>query len=928
MILRPHLTFLDDCNRAKNIFSRLTVLIGLFLVSTQTSAQSASTLDTAYHLNPIYHHDPNLANIPALYNKFHLRHNGYKSSCYSGSSSSNLTHIYLPMYSSDNDTFYYFYVPEHYDHFFKYTKFDTITMKSDIAYTASGWLDYPLQHRFESSSDTVYRPFEDVEVTLPCHSNQKVYYKFEIRTFDPADSSNTVCVSHTQSLMLQSGKIQKRSNPGEVTYIQRSFDPSKPTSPNNRCKVRLDFLYDIKIHDDERFYFSMKWVDGDTIGGAKKSARKSSTWGTSTVDFNLYTQTSSIFPSLNSDYTSPVVIGKVYMAELKLSPAFTYFELTSFENLDVNSDFHDDYHTYPLYIVPRPPNYRASASSSFNGIRVTWDNLSGASGLNSIRVLSQNVGDPREWNVLTTTTNKSTVSLTDVNAIPGQKYIYRIQLIDQYDRVFEETYCFGKRDENGRVTGKVVTKSNNPIEGVPVVARAVIDDFDYFYSDTTDNTGSFDIRNINYGRGVAQYEIFPHLEKHYYDPSKVTRSLDISVPTATGLLFKDTTSYVLTGKVTRNAQNSCPIAGAVITLDGNPTIYSTDENGEFTLIIEEPGNYTIGVKHEVGNRSFSFAPNSLSVNINGDIDSLDFTSTTVDTLHLSVLSGCGSPVADSVLVMITNTADGKSCFTQYTKVYAADGGSMSLILPATNYDVEVVNMWPPNSNIINKLGSKHVDLSHPDSSHSALFKYQGDYSLDIVNPPDKICINGDSTHYLKQGEQYTLLFQVTEVHDYYNHHACLVDTGLIQIDDEISDLGEVIELEVKDGAAFHPINPGLPNLIRTGNYPNQKRVNATFKSIGSSETNRAQNTLWSFVEGHRPRQQTFVTKTPELPFFILHDPPGSGSYSYMEEETTFQQEFSQSFSMGLTQVASLLMLRLDLEYLFHSQAKKLAHPYM
>ncbi|MEM1094460.1 MAG: T9SS type A sorting domain-containing protein [Bacteroidota bacterium] len=46
-------------------------------------------------------------------------------------------------------------------------------------------------------------------------------------------------------------------------------------------------------------------------------------------------------------------------------------------------------------------------------------------------------------------------------------------------------------------------------------------------------------------------------------------------------------------------------------------------------------------------------------------------------------------------------------------------------------------------------------------------------------------------------------------------------------------------------------------------------------------------TVWAVVEGFRERQSTFVTfSTDEMPLWILHDPPGSNSYAYVEEGFT------------------------------------------
>jgi hypothetical protein len=47
-----------------------------------------------------------------------------------------------------------------------------------------------------------------------------------------------------------------------------------------------------------------------------------------------------------------------------------------------------------------------------------------------------------------------------------------------------------------------------------------------------------------------------------------------------------------------------------------------------------------------------------------------------------------------------------------------------------------------------------------------------------------------------------------------------------------------------------------------------------------SDLNRfATQTDWVLTEGVKPLESTYATTSPEIPFMIIHDPPGDGSSS-------------------------------------------------
>jgi hypothetical protein len=112
--------------------------------------------------------------------------------------------------------------------------------------------------------------------------------------------------------------------------------------------------------------------------------------------------------------------------------------------------------------------------------------------------------------------------------------------------------------------------------------------------------------------------------------------------------------------------------------------------------------------------------------------------------------------------------------------------------------------------------------------------------------------------------------------------------------DNISEV-DPITLPLVDGRVYYPVNPGVPNIAGGGAHPYQKLLQLQAE-VGFS--NPVTEEIWALVTGHRPREQTFVTRTPELPFFVVHDPPGDASYAYLEQGTSLTYAYSNSVQLG------------------------------
>lgn len=105
----------------------------------------------------------------------------------------------------------------------------------------------------------------------------------------------------------------------------------------------------------------------------------------------------------------------------------------------------------------------------------------------------------------------------------------------------------------------------------------------------------------------------------------------------------------------------------------------------------------------------------------------------------------------------------------------------------------------------------------------------------------------------------------------------------------------VITLTQKDGDTLYTFRAGQPNTTVNTVWP-ERSYTETFQILAETGSHSVEWAPLSAVKGSYFRgfiigarsseSQSFVTKGPELVKYILHDPPGNGSYSFREQGTS------------------------------------------
>lgn len=389
----------------------------------------------------------------------------------------------------------------------------------------------------------------------------------------------------------------------------------------------------------------------------------------------------------------------------------------------------------------------------------------------------------------------------------------------------------------------------------------------------SDAAGKFSFKNVFFDESRA-FTLNAYKPDHGFSPGTISFTLDMDNPSDRDNIVVDTTSFTVGGKV-YYASTDCPLAGAEIIMNGQGTGVFTKADGTYLLTVENPGNIQISASFGDSASAHSFLPTTLNMDINDNIFDADFADINTSRLYGRVGAACDNSLGVATINIISTT----QC---YSKTIQTDAdGSYSIDLPSQPYLVTAEIADLPN--LFNLI---HTNLTFRDS----LINF-------IDREPPTIRITGfPETCYdvpvVAQFDKYPLTIEVLDSH---GEDSCPVDTGFITIYDAVGgDPDTPVQLRLSNGQASYILTPGDPNILDGGEHPFQKLFQVTANVDGVTSSNEQ----WVLVTGHRPRTQTFVTKTPELPIMMLRDPPGDESYSYLERGSAVTSSFKLSHEVS------------------------------
>jgi hypothetical protein len=476
-----------------------------------------------------------------------------------------------------------------------------------------------------------------------------------------------------------------------------------------------------------------------------------------------------------------------------------------------------------------------------------------------------------------TTPSQTTAADQSNSLLPGYYYNYLITSIpDGYLR--DSTW--GRLLPDGIISGTVTTSGGGKLPNVKIVAKregTVESDTTTYYSANTDKDGKYSITEIYYGES-SDFTVYPVMEDHGFDPTEMLITL-LSAKPSDQANFQDTTSLTVMGKVLqRTPKGNYPIPDISILLD-NDTIDQgvlTDSTGEFSLAITLAGEHTITPALE----AHLFSPPSITMNIIDNIEGVTFIDTTEFKLDGYVSASCNTYIGQAKLRI-------SDIYGYFDLLVETDTtGYYSIDLPARKYTIDVESFTSFDESIVATndvlayFQADTIDVSGNDTTYNAVYMLPPLLEIDWGNN-SSAC----GSIIMSQGDTTNVSFYVTEE---LNGKSCNTNEGYIVVTQNIeSDNPEDDTLHIENGAAIFTMVPGEPKI--DGNY--YKKLKAT-AYVGNNEVTSGEIDV--LVIGNRPRDNTFTTVTPSMPFLILHDPPGDASYSYLEESSSIENAMSFS----------------------------------
>ena len=422
----------------------------------------------------------------------------------------------------------------------------------------------------------------------------------------------------------------------------------------------------------------------------------------------------------------------------------------------------------------------------------------------------------------------------------------------------------------------------------------------------TDFYGNYNISKISYGSGT-QYKILPSRPLHEFSPVFKLRTLNGSNPIADQVDFEDTSNYPVAG-VVRYVGTDCFAADVFVYLDGQPVSGGiTSQFGEFSYDVPI-GQHYLSPVHGLGD----FRPEHYPYCYNPDPDLADcpsphnFTTPVTNILFydhhknkltIDVSGGTCDLSLGAVEVRVQST-DPSSCLDE---VYTTDAtGHLELLLPPISYIVNVDLLDYPliTADSNPEFGPRTASLIAGDLDLT--YKYYAPPNITLENIPSG-CM-GESNVEIPIYYQYdsdTLGIKIFEQYGYYNgseylhwyetpdilkaNAECAVQQADAYITDNVADIpGGAQEQTLYNGHGFWVVNVGQPNILSGGGHPFQEKIEVMVQNANGTDT----ETVWALIQGKFARNQAFATTGPDVPTLILRDPPGDGSFAYMNETSS------------------------------------------
>ncbi len=564
--------------------------------------------------------------------------------------------------------------------------------------------------------------------------------------------------------------------------------------------------------------------------------------------------------------------------------------------------------------------FAATDATLYGKCALTWQNISRWA-VNDIEI--------KRDGVQIAIVNKNSTHYNDFDGVPGKQYTYTIAAIDANNVSLPPYTDAGASRPNGVLSGYVRSLYGTGVQNVTLTATGTVGGTTRTYSAITDASGFYKIKDIYYDT-AATYTVVASKDSDQFNPPSISRLIDVLNYNNTLADIIDTTVFTVRGQVTYAGTN-CPLKGAQLYVNGSYSGRTTDANGRYSFIAQQPGAYTIAFKYY--NHQFDSATRTIIVSDNSN-SAINFRDIQRDTLTIDLKGGCHNQICQDAQFRIKFDpfSASTSCFDS---TYTFNGfNPVVLSLPAMKFRVSVASVRDPgnapNLSIPAGLDPIDVDLTHRDSvvisaidtqrtyvaayndtfangtiihhpadtiymvdtsyqaitpSRFAGFVYHGPLSIELTNV-DSICTGPT----VEKGVRVPVGLYVRENSSFNGTvTSCLQDTGTMRIYDDVSGAG-LNYYHFDHGRLLYQLVAGEPNVPDNSTLHQYQKLFNVFVSAGNKTANLD---AWMTITGDKTLTATFATKTPPIPLMVLHDPPGGNSYSSWEKDSSYSIAITQ-----------------------------------
>ena len=412
------------------------------------------------------------------------------------------------------------------------------------------------------------------------------------------------------------------------------------------------------------------------------------------------------------------------------------------------------------------------------------------------------------------------------------------------------------------------------------------------YGNRLNNSGSVFLGSgTNFGAEWSPFAANQMTEPHHFTPVTRQVTLNPSVTSVDGVDFIDRSTVPVSGFV-RYKNTDCFAPNVEIYVNDapfSPRVF-TDSTGKFVIDFDPGVTATLKPVFE----NHVFVPAFWDVtNVVSPIAGVLFNDITTRKVSGQVAGGL---CKRSVIKAPPGMGQGTFCIV---KVRSVDGCLERQIIIDNQEGFFEFNNLPPLERMTVAV------VEHSDPEIKTAFQVQGGSTVDLtkkdtmidfiyIAQPEIEILSGLEPYspdcdliVLDQYELKTIEIKLKEqyIATPSNNGICYIDTAGFKIINGFGD--EILDTAMSNGLLTYKFRVGTPN--PTPPYLKTLQIIST-----TLDGNDGELTKQALVTGLRAKQNTFTTVLPERPTMVLRDPPGDGSYSFIESHEKFCQKMSFS----------------------------------